>query len=148
MTGDSFADHLPAAFVEDDFAGRFVTLLDSIHASVTDQIDMAAAIFDPTTAPPRVVRLIGRWAGIDVPDDLGDDRARHHVCSLVPLVRRRGTRRWLEVLLSSLAGQVVVVEESRVRPSRTPSRRPVEPGRQPAGPRRSSSTATWTTERP
>ncbi len=112
MTGDSFADHLPAAFVEDDFAGRFVALLDSIHTSVTDQIDMAADIFDPTTAPPRVVRLIGRWAGIDVPDDFGDDRARHHVCSLIPLVRRRGTRRWLEVLLSSLTGQVVVVEES------------------------------------
>jgi phage tail-like protein len=108
---DWLLQQLPVGMSEHDFLRRFLMIFQSISDSVLEQIDVLEHAFDPTVAPDRMVREMGRWLGVDwIDSSLPDEVQRRVVLDYSEVLPWRGTARGLAALLRIMSG----VEEVRV----------------------------------
>ena len=115
MRRDDWLLHqLPVGMVEDDFLGRFLSIFQDVADTVVGQIDNLPHVFDPTVAPPSMVRTLGRWIGLDWVDPslpgraAATDRARVLRAAALARARSRGMRQLLELI----SGGPAIVEET------------------------------------
>lgn len=114
MRRDDWLLHqLPVSMTEDDFFVRFVTIFQGIGDTVLQQIDTLPHQFDPTVAPPTMVRAMAEWLGIDWVDSALDERLqREIVLRYAELIRWRGTKYGVRTLLELITGGPVAVDDS------------------------------------
>lgn len=114
MRRDDWLIHqLPVGMVEDDFLVRFLTIFQQISDTLVEQVDSLHHMFDPTVAPPEMVRAMAEWLGVDwVDSSMNSRRQREIVLRYSELIGWRGTRRGLRALLELLSGGEVTVEDS------------------------------------
>lgn len=110
---DWLVQQLPVGMVDDDFLVRFLSIFQSIADTVLHQVDTLPHMFDPTVAPDPMVRLMGRWIGIDwIDPSLDDELQRRMVLQYADLLQWRGTGRGMEMLLETITGGPAVVVDS------------------------------------
>ncbi|MET0144921.1 MAG: phage tail protein [Ilumatobacteraceae bacterium] len=114
MRRDAWLLHqLPVAMAEDEFLSRFLSIFQDVADTVVGQIDNLPHMFDPTVAPPTMVRTLGRWIGLDwVDPSLPDALQRRIVREYFSMLRWRGTKRGMRQLLELVSGAPAVVEEA------------------------------------
>ena len=129
---------LPAVYREDDdaFSMRFLTALEeAVLDPIVALLDSLPEHFHPLTAPPELVREMGTWLGLEVPESLSTDEGRnvriqrlltHHATAMM---HARGTRAGLERLLrrSLPTLGITVIDEGRATVSQTPREAPEAP---------------------
>lgn len=81
------------------FSMRFVEGLEEVLDPIVAMADLLSAHFDPVTAPPGVIELLAAWLGLDLDRALSDDARRQLVLHAWELLRRRGTRAGVALLL-------------------------------------------------
>lgn len=115
---DWLLQQLPVSMVEDDFLGRFLMIFQSIADTELHQIDTLKHMFDPAVAPDAMVRLMGQWIGVDwIDPSLPDELQRDMVRGYSALVRWRGTRQGLKMLLELVTnGPATVIDNGGVYP--------------------------------
>ena len=102
---------LPPWMLDDDLFRRFVSLFQSIATTYLEQADQLEYVFDPAVAPPAMVRQMGRWLGLDVPDDV--THQRELVLEMSKLSQWRGTsRQRVRRVLELISGDTVEVTDS------------------------------------
>ncbi len=110
---DWLLHQLPVAMAEDEFLGRFLSIFQDVADTVVGQIDNLPNVFDPTVAPPSMVRTLGYWIGLDwVDPSLPDELQRRIVREYFSMLRWRGTKRGMRQLLELVSGEPAVVEET------------------------------------
>jgi phage tail-like protein len=102
--GDWLAQQLPAGMLEDEFLVRFVRIFQGVADTVFDQIDTLAFQFDPRTAPPSMVRQLGRWLGLRVDSAADPDIQRRLVVVGARELPWRGTERCIRALVEVITG--------------------------------------------
>lgn len=111
--GDWLAQQLPAGMLEDEFLLRFVRIFQDVADTVFDQIDTLAFQFDPRTAPPSMVRQLGRWLGFRVDSAADPDIQRRLVVVGARELPWRGTERCVRALVEVITGCGPIVIEDR-----------------------------------
>lgn len=102
---DWLLQQLPVGMTEDDFLRRFLGIFQTIGDTILTQVDVIDDVFDPTVAPDGMVRLMGRWIGLEWLDSSQDDEVqRAAVLEYAQLLRWRGTKRGMEGLLGFMSG--------------------------------------------
>ncbi|HEY5663223.1 MAG TPA: phage tail protein [Ilumatobacter sp.] len=110
---DWLVQQLPVGMVDDDFLVRFLSIFQTVSDTVLHQVDTLSHMFDPTVAPDPMVRLMGRWIGIDwIDPSLDDELQRTMVLQYAELLQWRGTRRGMQLLLETISGAPAVVVDS------------------------------------
>jgi phage tail-like protein len=109
---DWLIHQLPVSMVEDEFLVRFLRIFQDVSETVFHQIDNLPHMFDPTVAPPSMVRTLGQWVGLDwVDPSLEPARQRQIVMKYFSLLRWRGTKRGMRQLLELITESPATVEE-------------------------------------
>jgi phage tail-like protein len=118
-------EELPRAFRggEDggDFLERYLELFDRQRATVSDQIDRVASLFDPRAVPARdgdgdFLGWLAGWVGMAFEEELPVARRRRLVREAAALYRRRGTADGVARFVSLFCGvEVRVLEHHRLR---------------------------------
>jgi len=90
-TPHPIGDRLPALFLEDEFAQRFTTGLDTVLAPVLVTLDCLAAYLDARLAPDDFVAWLTGWVGLVVDEGTPPERVRELLARAVDLHRMRGT---------------------------------------------------------
>jgi phage tail-like protein len=132
--------YLPAIYQEADpaqpqkFLGQFLLAFESILLGVGREPDSsvhndngAAAkaaieglgdkiaglyrIFDPATTPEKFLEWLAGWAALSLRPELSTARKRKLLAHIIPLYRIRGTREYIEQLLSLSLDAVVSVSD-------------------------------------
>lgn len=112
----SYLDHLPAAFREDPFVGRFLLAFEAVltGADGVDGIEQiigrSADYLDPRTTGEDFLPWLAGWVALSLRADWDTDTKRGFIREVVPLYRQRGTlaglRRMLEIYLRPLDDEV------------------------------------------
>ncbi|WP_432947668.1 phage tail protein [Kribbella sp. CA-253562] len=82
---------LPALYVEDDFATRFVAAFDDLLAPVMLTLDNITAYLDPALTPADFLRALASWVAAFDHADLDEERKRRLTSEAMQLHRQRGT---------------------------------------------------------
>lgn len=102
---DWLVEQLPMVMGDDEFFKQFLRIFQSVADTVFDQIDSLSSAFDPTVAPASMVRLMGRWLGVDWLDASdSDELQRKIVIAYATLLPWRGTVYGLTQLLVLISG--------------------------------------------
>jgi len=109
---------LPMGMLDDDFFLRFVSMFEEEAGTVLDGVDNIPHAFDPTVAPPEMVRWLASWIGMPAIDSsLDESLQRRLVRTGSECLAWRGTgqglRRFLEV---TTQGPAEIVESGSIRP--------------------------------
>lgn len=103
-----YLDHLPAAFREHDFLGRFLLAFEALLSqapeaelsrAVEEVIDRIDAFFRPLEAPAEFLPWLAGWVALSLRADLDEPDQRAFIARVAPLYRWRGTKRGLEELI-------------------------------------------------
>jgi phage tail-like protein len=92
---------LPAIYHDGDFGVRFVKAFERPLDPIVAVVDAFAAYFDPDLAPDDALKVIAAWFGVEVDESWPIERRRDLVRRAGDLARCRGTRRGLELVLST-----------------------------------------------
>jgi phage tail-like protein len=93
-------DNLPGIYSEGDFGMRFVAALETLLDPLVAALDNLPEHFDPVYAPRDVLDLLTGWLGLEH-DEARSGEERRQIVRMAPeLMRRRGTRRGLELALA------------------------------------------------
>lgn len=114
-----YLDHLPAAFREDPFAGRFLMAFEAVLTGRDDAegvtgleqlAESSADYIDPLTTGEDFLPWLAGWVALSLRADWDPDTKRGFIREIVPLYRQRGTlaglRRMLEIYLRPLDDEV------------------------------------------
>jgi phage tail-like protein len=109
-----YLEHLPAIFQEDPLAGRFLLAFERILTGlptadaldlppvppgIEQIIDQIEEFFDPAKAPPGFLPWLAGWIATSLREDWDTATRRRFIANIVPLYRRRGTRRAIQKIL-------------------------------------------------
>jgi phage tail-like protein len=109
-----YLEHLPAMFHEDPFVARFLlaferiltglpqadaTSLPAIPDGLEQVLDRIETFFDPAKTPPDFLPWLAGWVATSLREDWDEATRRRFIANIVPLYRRRGTKRGLQKLL-------------------------------------------------
>lgn len=109
-----YVEHLPAAFQDSAFLGRFLLAFERILTGlprndaadlppvppgIEQILDRIESFFDPATAPPDFLPWLAGWVATSLREDWDEATRRRFLINLIPLYRRRGTRQALQKLL-------------------------------------------------
>ena len=84
---------VPTWMLEDDRYRRIVEVFEALGSIHLEHADQLEHVFDASVAPPAMVRLMGRWIGVDLIDPaLPELLQREIVREMGRLARWRGTR--------------------------------------------------------
>lgn len=111
MTG-LLEEQLPVVMAGDPNLVRFVGLVDPIASELYERVGEKEVIFDPTTAPPAIVRWLAGVLAVPLEDDLPIDVQRAVVSAAAELFPRRGTAGSLRGMIATLAQAWVTIDET------------------------------------
>ena len=104
------ARQVPPWMLEDDRYRRIVEVFEALGSIHLEHADQLEHVFDTSVAPPAMVRLMGRWIGVDLIDpELPDLLQRETVREMGRLARWRGTRHGLQGVLELITREPVEV---------------------------------------
>jgi phage tail-like protein len=90
---------LPAVYRENDFAMRFVGVLETVLDPIVTTLDSLTAYVDPRLAPPDMIEVLAFWLGIELDESMDDATRRELLLHSAEATRWRGTRKGLEMAL-------------------------------------------------
>lgn len=90
---------LPALYQDGDFGMRFVGALEELLDPIVAVLDGLPYHFDPSFAPPDILRLLAAWLGVDLDETQDIRHQREMVQRAAELGRRRGTVKGMELAL-------------------------------------------------
>ena len=99
---DWLVQQLPVGMVDDDFLVRFLSIFQTIADTVLHQVDTLPHMFDPAVAPDSMVRLMGRWIGLDWIDPSLDDELQRRILFSLKAPIRYALNRQPNTLLLTL----------------------------------------------
>ena len=106
--------HLPALFQDDDFAGTFLLPFERILTGLASAdepnlprvppgleqiLDTIERYFDPASTPSEFLPWLAGWVATSLREDWDPAMRRSFIAHIIPLYRRRGTARVLQLLL-------------------------------------------------
>lgn len=109
-----YLEHLPAIFQEDPLTGQFLLAFERILTGLPDAdapdlppvpsgieqiVDRIEEFFDPEQAPPDFLPWLAGWVATSLREDWDTATRRRFIANIVPLYRRRGTRRAIQKML-------------------------------------------------
>lgn len=109
-----YLEHLPAIFQESELLGRFLLAferiltgrprpdapnLPAVPAGIEQILDRIETFFDPAQTPPDFLPWLAGWVATSLREDWDAATRRRFLANVVPLYRRRGTKRALQKLL-------------------------------------------------
>lgn len=109
-----YVTHLPAMFQEDEFLGKFLLAferilsglprpdapnLPAVPPGIEQILDRIQTFFDPEETPPEFLPWLAGWVATSLREDWDTATRRRFIANIVPLYRRRGTKRALQRLL-------------------------------------------------
>ena len=101
---------VPRWMLEDDVFRRVVEAFERLGSTHLEHADQLEHVFDPSVAPPSMVRLMGHWIGIDLIDPaLPELLQRELVREVARLAGWRGTRYGLQGVLELVTREPVDV---------------------------------------
>lgn len=103
---------LPALYLDDDFAQRYVSAFDDVLAPVFATLDSLASYLDPRLAPVDFVDWLAGWVALNLDENWSLERRRELVARAVDLHRWRGTTRGLTEHLELVTGGEVEIRDS------------------------------------
>jgi phage tail-like protein len=103
--------YLPALYVEDDFAQRWMSGLDAVLAPIFSVIDNFDSYLDPRLAPADFLDWLATWMGLVADETWPVERRRAFVSSAGELYRMRGTVRGLAAHVQIFSGGEVEIVE-------------------------------------
>lgn len=110
---DWLIQQLPVGMLEDEFLVRFLSIFQDVANTVAHQVDTLRHMFDPDVAPPSMVRALGSWIGVHwIDSTLPAELQRRIVTEYANLLRWRGTRRGMAILLEVISGAPATVTDS------------------------------------
>ncbi len=96
---------LPGLFHDDDFTQRFCAALDEVISPIFVTLDAIEAYADPWLAPSDFLAWLSEWVGIEIEEDLDDDRKRAMVAKATTLAGWAGTTRGITELVETYTGR-------------------------------------------
>jgi phage tail-like protein len=81
-----------------------------------EEIARLHTLFDPEETPEEFLSWLAGWAALSLRYDLSSARKRKLLAKIIPLYRIRGTRKYLEEMLSSCVDAVVSVSDAEEPP--------------------------------
>lgn len=105
-------ERLPAVFLDDEFAQRFVAGLDDVLAPLLMTLDSFPAYLDPRLTPEDFLGWLARWVAYPLDEAWPVEMRRELVANAVQLHRWRGTRAALAWQIRMLTGAEPEVVDS------------------------------------
>ncbi len=106
--------YLPALYTEeDDFMGRFVMLFESFWFPLEERIDNIHYYLDPKLTPADLLPWLATWVDLLLDEKWPEEKRRKLLSAMVPLYRKRGTRRGLQQYLEIYTGRQAHIAEHR-----------------------------------
>ncbi len=110
-----YLDHLPAAFQDDPFLGKFLLAFERVLSGRPEPdpgglpmtpgpgleqiLDRIETYFDPAQTPPDFLPWLAGWVATSLREDWDTTTRRRFLAHVVPLYQRRGTKQALQQLL-------------------------------------------------
>lgn len=110
-TRSSWLQYLPGIFSEDDFAGRYLLIFESMFSPIFWTLDHFDLYLTPELAPEEWLHWMVSWFDLLMIDELPIDRKRAIVRQVGWLFLRRGTRVGMERLLDLYFGVTAQIIE-------------------------------------
>jgi phage tail-like protein len=98
------ATSLPAAFQEDTFTDRFLSVFDDLVAPILLTLDTVDAYLDPWLCPADFLPWLASWLGLELDENWSERQQRRLLSTAVELLRWRGTHRGTVELISNFLG--------------------------------------------
>ena len=92
--------YLPAIFREDPFLGQYLWAFEQVLLGLEQEIGALAKVFDPMEAREEFLPWLSSWVAFTLRSDLETSQQRAFLARIIPLYRRRGTKKNLQDLLS------------------------------------------------
>ena len=105
------ADQLPRVLAEDPFLRRFMAIFEEIADDVRAEANAQELYVDSTVAPTGMVRYLGSWVDLDLPETWPEEKQRSFLREIGPQFKWRGTRRGTVAVLEALTGAPVEVDD-------------------------------------
>ena len=100
----SYLKYLPTIYSENEFAGRFLMIFESVLGPLESMVANLAFYLDPGTRPEELLPWLASWMKVELNDNWPVERRRELVKSLAWLFQWRGTRRGLREFLRLYTG--------------------------------------------
>jgi phage tail-like protein len=115
----SYLAHLPRAYGEDPFLGRFLLAFEALLTGLPDRPGLQQAIegvtelLDPATTGEEFLPWLAGWVGLVLRGDWDVPTRRRFIREIVPLYRLRGTKEGLRQMLTLYTGQPVDIDDDQ-----------------------------------
>jgi phage tail-like protein len=115
----SYLAHLPRAYGEDPFLGRFLLAFEALLTGLPDRpglqqaIDGVTELLDPATTGEEFLPWLAGWVGLVLRGDWDVSTRRRFIREIVPLYRLRGTKEGLRQMLTLYTGQPVDIDDDQ-----------------------------------
>ena len=104
----SFLSYLPAIYQtggKEDFLGRFLGMFEAVYQDLDEKIENCARQLDPRVAEPEFLRWLAKWVGITNAHLWQEERLRLLLMGIVEKNLIRGTREYMEHIISTFTGE-------------------------------------------
>ena len=119
----NYLQYLPAIFSEDLFLGRFLLAFEQVltglqgdetqpRQGLEEIIADIPKLFDSEETPEEFLKWLAAWVALSLRADWRPDQQRQFLARVVPLYRRRGTKKNLAELLRIYTGLDPVIAEA------------------------------------
>ena len=92
--------YLPAIYREDPFLGQYLWAFEQVLLGLEEEVGDLAKVFDPMEAREEFLPWLSSWVAFTLRSDLETSQQRAFLARIIPLYRRRGTKKNLQDLLS------------------------------------------------
>lgn len=100
QTAQRLPDYLPAIYREEPFLGQYLWAFEQVLLGLEQGIGDLAKVFDPLEARDEFLPWLSSWVAFTLRSDLAISQQRAFLARIIPLYRRRGTKKNLQDLLS------------------------------------------------
>ncbi|MCT4593119.1 MAG: phage tail protein [Anaeromicrobium sp.] len=112
----SYTKYLPEIYEstsdEDDFLERYLSILESFYMDIEEKIDYVSNYFHVDTTPPKFLRWLCKWIGMDIYQTWEDNKLRKLIKRAPYLYRKRGTKKAIEDILEIYLGHKPIIVEN------------------------------------
>jgi phage tail-like protein len=121
----SYLDHLPAAFREDPFLGRFLGAFEAVlsgpgvagQPGLEEIIGRLSTVVDPAATPDELLPWLAGWVALSLRADWDPATKRAFLREIVPLYRHRGTQAGLQRMLEIYTREAVTIDDTFDEPA-------------------------------
>ncbi|WP_432666834.1 phage tail protein [Wukongibacter baidiensis] len=115
----SYLRYLPEIYQaninEDDFLERYLSILESFYMEIEEKIDYVSNYFDIDNSPPRFLRWLCEWIGMDTYLPWDEKKLRRLIKRSHYIYKKRGTKKAIEeVLKIFLEVDPIIIENFKV----------------------------------